>query len=100
MPRDYGAEYERREELAQERGYDSYYEERQARDFAYEMGADRDNVEQYAEFFATYEEGDLDREGWAEMYAELHDLDPNFDEWDQEQWDEFYAWLQEYYDSN
>lgn len=97
MPRDYAGEYERRQELAQEHGFDSFYHERQAREFAYEMGADRSNVGEYALFFDNYQEGDLDQAGWIEVYADLHGLDPDdFDDWA----DDFYDWLQEYYDNN
>lgn len=104
-------DWERRVELAHERGYESPYYERQAREFAYEMGADRDTVEHVAHVFYAYEPGYTDDAGdwhhgsldgedfgieeWRDLYAELHDLDP--DDW--EDWaDDFYEWLQEYYD--
>lgn len=97
MPRDYSEEWERRVELAQERGWDSPYYEREARSFAYEMGADRENVEQYAHFFDDYSPGDMDISDWKEVYADIYDLDVgDFADWE----GDFYDWLQEYYDNN
>lgn len=85
-------DWERRVELAHERGFESPYYEREARSFAYEMGADRDNVEQYAAFFDNYVEGDMDIDDWREVYADLHDID--IDDIDDQ---DFYDWLQEFY---
>lgn len=97
MARDYEAEYQRREELAHERGYDSFYDEREARSFAYEMGADRSNVEDMAAWLHDYSEGDADLETWKEAYAEWFDLDvDDFDDWAED----FYAYMQEYYDTH
>lgn len=84
-----GPEQTRRDELAAERGYESYYYERQAREFAYDRGASRENVEEMAQFFDNYVEGDLTVDEWRDIYAELYGDD--YDDAD------FYEWLQEYY---
>ena len=107
MPRDrdYHQEYLDRQERAIERGYDSYAHERAARQVAYDMGADRDNVERVAAILDNYEpgymdeggnwhQGDMSQDDWRELYAELHDID--VDDIDD---NDFWDWLQEYYDN-
>ena len=104
--RDYHQEYLDRVERAEERGFGSLAEERDARSLAYEMGADRDNVERFASVFYDYDpghygpdgewvSGDMDLDDWREAYAELHDIDVE-DIND----DDFWEWLQEYYSDN
>lgn len=103
-------DWDRRVELAHERGYESPYYERQYRELAYEMGADRENVEHVAHVLYAYEPGHYDDDGWhggsldgepfdvddfRELYAEMHDMDvDDIDDMD------FYEWLQEWYDNN
>lgn len=89
------SDYSERNERAIERGYDSYYYEREARSFAYEHGADRSNVEEYAYLFDNYAEGDMDIEDWEAVYMDLFDID-NREDID---WDDFYDWLGELYES-
>lgn len=94
MARDYSAEYERRDELAQERGFDSFYEERSyredAREFLDDRGIDydRDDVLAYAQFDASFVEGEWERDDLQEWFFEhFPDADMN----------DFWDWLDELY---
>jgi hypothetical protein len=90
--RDYSAEYEARNEAAQERGYDSFYEMRAARESARdELGSDapREQIWEYADFQHDFAEGDWSRD----------DLRDVFDDFFPDGSDEdFYDWLQSMYE--
>lgn len=98
MPRDYHAEYERREELAIERGYDSFNEQRNyrddARDFFESMGIEPTNsmvADQADMFHEGISEGEHDLDWYKETFEELYGEDWDYDE------DAFWEWLTEVY---
>jgi hypothetical protein len=95
MARGYSAEYERREELAEERGFDSFYEERSARDDAREWFSDHGyddptsaEVLEFAQFENGFVEGDWSRDDLMEYFYDHYD-------WADE--DDFWDWLGELY---
>lgn len=85
--------YQDRVEAAQERGYDSLYDQtvsrREAREFIEDHGGDpsRENVWAVAEFQYAFDEGQFDRDS-------LRDF---FDEYIGGSDDDFYDWLAELY---
>jgi hypothetical protein len=94
MARDYGAEYQARVEAAQERGWDSFYAEREgrreAREQAEDWGVDWDSaqIEAYAEFERDFGEGVYDRDALRDIFDEFY---PDGND------DDFWDWLAELY---
>lgn len=87
MPRDYSAEYERANELAQERGFDSYSDQRawiaDVRD-QFDMDASDmpfDTALNIAQFEAGYDVGDMNydelKDWWEENVGEIDEDDPD-----------------------
>lgn len=91
MARDYGAEYEARNERAQEAGWESFYDMRQDRESAREMfgDLDREQLGEAAEFLRDFDEGMYD-------VGELRDI---FDDYIGGDDQDFYDWLGELYDT-
>lgn len=91
MARDYSSEYARRQERAQEAGWESFYAQRVGRTEARaELGRDApaQEVEEYAEFRRDFNEGDYDRDT-------LRDF---FDDYIGGSDEDFYDWLESLYE--
>lgn len=88
MPRDYGAEYERRNELAADRGFDSYGDQRawieSVRDQMGEIGFN--DALEIAQFERDYDVGDMTRDELADWWSE-HVGDIDYDDPDDPFWD-------------
>lgn len=90
MPRDYGEEYERRNELAHERGFDSYSDQRAWIEYERDVFGDIgfDTALEIAQFEMGYEVGDMSRDELQEWWEEhIGDID-----WDDPD-DPFYDFL-------
>src|SRR5262252_1084531 len=96
MARDYGAEYQARQERALEAGWESFYAQREGRREAREqfddMGVDdytSADVERLAEFERDFAEGAYDREALRDIFD---DFFPYGDD------NDFYDWLSDLYE--
>ena len=90
MARDYGAEYERRQELAEERGFGSFYDMRSSLESVRDRyeSLDFDDRLTVAQFEYDYTDGDMSRD---ELRAFFDDNIGGDD-------DAFYDWLQSLYE--
>lgn len=87
MARDYSAEYERRQEAAQERGFDSFYDQRSRVEGAIDRGVEREDALTVAIFEVGFTEGDYDRDSLRDFFDEFIGGDDQ----------DFYDWLAELY---
>lgn len=87
MARDYSAEYERRQEAAEARGFDSFYDQRSAVEDVRDRFGDIDDALAVAMFENGFAEGDYDRDSLRDFFDEFIGGDDQ----------DFYDWLEDLY---